>query len=188
MKKALVILGLLACSLIGLPDALHGQQEPTKPKKYLFRVNAFYDKKKDVTTLSLQPLELYRNKINHDQVLLYVSFQCPKKTIVKPAEVSLRFNGFSSKSINFTSEDLSVVVDGDVLTLRKLNRSRRGTSFDAVYEDATTTLSYEDFSRLARAEKASFLIGNRQMDLSELILVGLRQLHDVMQREGQEIK
>jgi hypothetical protein len=157
------------------------------------RVNASYNKKKDVTKLFLEPLFLWVNRTpkQFEAVRLVIGFECPGKKIVRPKEVGFWFSATSENFVSFPSLEFSVSIDGALLELGKLKGTQRNQVFPdgrITYEDESITISYEDFTRIATAKDVTIIIGKRKFDLPSEDIRLLREFHKLMQREGQEIK
>src|ERR1044072_562949 len=97
MKIIIIALALITNSLLMSVVETAVFQTPATSTKPNIQINAYYDKKKDVTKLFLQPLLLWtnRNPGQFEQVRLFVGFQCPGTKIVRPKEVLFTFSATS---------------------------------------------------------------------------------------------
>ena len=187
LAVALIINSL---GLIGTPLL----QKPATSTKPGIQVNASFDKKKNVTKLFLQPLQLWvnRNPDQVEQVRLFVGFECPGTKIVTPKEVTFTFSATSQNFVSFPSLKFSVLLDGTLLELGNLKGNQRkqinSPKSSTVYDDESISISYEDFTRIATANSVTIIVGKRKFDLPTGAIRLLREFQKLMEREGQEIQ
>ena len=102
------------------------------------------------------------------------------------------FSASSQNFVSFPSLEFSVSIDGALVELGMLKGSQRKQILPhaslTVYEDESISMSYENFSRIAKANNVSLIIGKRKFDLSSEHIRLLHEFHKLMQREGEEIK
>lgn len=169
-------------------------QKPAASTTPSIQVKATFDKKKNVTTLYLPPLQLWsnRNPDQAEQVRLFVGFECPGTKIVTPKEVTFWFSATSQNFVSFPSLKFSVLLDGTLLELGDLKGNQRkqinSPKSSTVYDDESIIISYEDFTRIASANSVTIIVGKRKFDLSSGAIQFLREFQKLMEREGQEIK
>lgn len=193
MKATVLALALIANPLFtGIETPV--LQTPAASTKPTIQVSATYDKKKDVTKLFLQPLLLWTNRHPEqaEQVRLSVGFESPGTKIVRPKEVLFWFSAFSQNVVSFVSLEFSVSIDGTLLELGKLKGDQRkrinSPKSMTVYDDESINISYEDFTRIATAKDVTIIVGKRKFELGSGQVRALREFHELMQREGRELK
>ena len=150
-------------------------------------VTANYDKKKDLTTLYLGPLTLWKQPIMQE-LTLAVSFDFPKRTITKPKEVLFGFQALSNESLMFPTMTFSVVVDDQRLDFGKMTGDWKGPSGGLMIEKLRMPVSYENFAQIVAGKKVTLIVAERNYDLSAEQMRALRGFHQVMQREGQQVQ
>ncbi|HEU4508612.1 MAG TPA: hypothetical protein VFR78_10265 [Pyrinomonadaceae bacterium] len=195
MKIILIALALITNAPFSRFTETRVLQTPAASTQRPVQITARYNKKKDITRLFLQPLFLWGNLTprQYEDVRLYVGFECRGKKIARPKEVLFSFSSSSENFVSFPSLDFSVSIDGALLELGKL-KGRQRNKIDPVdfsrtiYEDESTAISYEYFTRIATANEVTIIIGKRKFDLPSEDIRLLREFHKLMQREGQEIK
>jgi hypothetical protein len=185
MRTLLISIVLLA--IASLATASHTQQ-PAKPRN--LKVVADYNKKEDVTTVILEELEIWRNPLEFEIVGMNLLFIYPQKTIVKPREVIVRFNAVSRDTEAFPTWKFAAVIDGTKVDLPDLegqqaSLSRRPNS--SIHEGRWSKIGYETFARMVQAQKLTLIVGDRKYKISNEHLLKMRDFHELMQREGQEI-
>jgi hypothetical protein len=163
-------------------------QSPSAEKRKT-KVDVHYDRKTDRTTIRLEELILWKNPVHFEQVGLTVAFDYPKSVIVTPKNVSLTFLAASRDWNPFPTNSLMAVLGDARLDLGNLeggngNLNRRSD----MMERRRISVLFEDFSRIARAKKAAFQIGDRKYDLQVEHLELLQNFLELMQQEGQEFK
>ena len=162
------------------------RQNTSTPKT---KVDIRYDKKKDMTTAELEELILWKNPSRFEKVSMFVGFEYPKRIIATPKFVSLVFESATRDWDPFPVDDVVATSDGARFELGKM-APRKGSLYRAgdVIERRRITISYLDFSRIAKAKKAAILIGDRKYDLTERHLQLLTDFLELMQQEGKEFK
>jgi hypothetical protein len=165
--------------------SIQPQNNPTRKTK----VDVRYDKKGDKSTALLEDVILWKNPDRFEQLAMIVGFDYPKHIISTPKVVSLIFIAATRGWDPFPTDDIGTTVDGvrfEVGKLEPVNRSLNRPA-DAI-DRRHASISYQDFSRLAKAKRASVSIGDRTYDLSDRQLQMLNDFLQLMQQEGQEFK
>jgi hypothetical protein len=158
------------------------------------KVDLRYDKKKDITTVWLEYMPLWKNPLGFEQVDISFSFDYPKRTIVTPASVSVSVHSATKGGPLFGNKcDLIVMADGSSYSFGDMkggcNQNRNLTSSrDTSLERLSAAIPFEDFSRIAKAKRVKIHIGGRTYDLSEKHLQSLYDFIELMRQEGQEFK
>jgi hypothetical protein len=165
-----------------------------RDSKHTTKVDVKYDKKKDLTTVWLKDLTLWKNPITFEQINMSVSFDYPKHIIVLPNSVLITIYSASKWGTLFENEsDLIVIADNIRLSLGKMGRegepnSALSSSATVFYERLKLAIPYENFSRIAKANKVEVRIGGRPYNLTDKQLQSLNDLLELMQQEGHEFK
>lgn len=191
IKTGLTLGVVLTASLVSIAmgDASPGPASPQKTSTRKTKVDVRYNKKTDTTTIQLEELVVWKNPIGFEELGVNFGFDYPKRTIVTPKLVSLRFISATKNWDPFPVDDVDVLLDGVRFTLGKLeprNGSRpRGGD---IIEGRRLSISFQDFSRIARAHTVAIIIGDRKYDLTSGHLQLLRDFLELMRQEGQEFK
>jgi len=194
MRDSIIIIVLSTIALssplthfseISTPAA--GQSKTARKTK----VDVKYDKKRDLTTVRLEDLILWKNPAFFEQVTMAIAFDYPKRTIATPKSVSVVFYSATKDRTAFRNEDFVATLDGVRLDLGKMERrgnrnlnSPGGFFFDTV----RTSIPYQEFLRIAQAKKLRLEVGGDTYDLSAEQLQSLANFLQLMQQEGQEFK
>jgi hypothetical protein len=182
---------VLAANLIvfAMGHTFMGPESPQKTSTRKTKVDVRYNKKTDRTTVLLEELIIWKNPIRFEEIGMTVGFDYPKRTIITPKLVSLRFIAATKDWDPFPVDDVDVMLDRARFNLGKME-SRKGSLYRAgdIIEGRRLSISYQDFSRIAKAHRVVILIGDRKYDLTDSHLQLLRDFLELMQQEGQEFK
>lgn len=195
MKRILITKALVATLFVALPAIPAAvAQKPQAPKRNL-KVDVRYDKKKDVTTLRLEPLVIWEGgfAVPRDSMYMLVAFEYPKRTIVKPQEVWIHFDGGSGGDWEpFPTPNFAAVVDGVRLDLGTFEGGRGALIRSVprggiVIERRRQKVSFDNFAKIASARKLTLVIGDHDYDIATEHLQALNYFYQLMQQEGREI-
>lgn len=176
--------------LLALPSVIgHETLAQTRRKT---KIDVKYDKKKDVSTVRLEELVLWKSPVGFQQVTMSVSFDYPKRVIVTPKTVSLRFRAVTDDRSPFLGEKLEAMVDGVRAELGKFkdfdSRSLTPTRGQFLFDKVDNSISYADFVKLAQARSLTMIVASKDYKLSVEQMQMLRDFLEVMQAEGHELK
>lgn len=177
---------LLAAILVVMPVLATGQDsaEPKASSKSAKNVKAKYDKKKDLTTVTLKTIPLTSSLTREvstagetTQLDLSVSFTHPGEQIAKPAEAAiLKFKSTSRYPAFQKPQSLMAVVDDDrAIPLADTNYSSNSQTF-YVEENMAATIPYEIMKRISTANRLKFFLGQREINLKQDQLEDLREI------------
>jgi len=170
------------------------QDANTTPQRiltYSGEIETSYDKVKEVTTVRLNPMQVYgeplssSNYIGADEAKFNVSFTYPGRTLrAQPKRVLF--------SLVSTSEDwkytdfrkLTALVDGKRLNLGPMeqipsftvNPSANVNSDDYIIQGIAISLRYKTFLRIANGKRVQIRMGPREFELTRNHLEALRDL------------
>ena len=194
IKTALIVAIVLAANaanliVFAMGHTSMGAESPQKTSTRKTKVDVRYNKKTDTSTIQLEELVIWKNPIRFEQIGMTFDFDYPKRTIVTPKLVSLRFITATKDWDPFPVDDVDVMLDGARFSLGKM-QPRRGSRPGGgdIIEGRRLSISYQDFSRIAKAHRVAILIGDRKYDLTDDHLKLLRDFLELMQQEGQEFK
>jgi hypothetical protein len=191
IKTALMVAIVLAANLIvfAMGHTFMGAESPQKTSTHKTKVDVRYNKKTDITTVLLEELIIWKNPIRFEEIGMTVGFDYPKRTIITPKLVSLRFIAATKDWDPFPVDDVDVMLDGARFNVGKME-PRKASLYRAgdIIEGRRLSISYQDFSRIANAHRVAILIGDRKYDLTDSHLQLLRDFLELMQQEGQEFK
>jgi len=191
IKTALVVTIVLAANLISFATSHTTvcSELPQKTSTRKTKVDVRYNKKTDTSTIQLEELVIWKNPIRFEQIGITFGFDYPKRTIVTPKIVSLRFMTATKDWDPFPVDDVDVMLDGARFSLGKMEprRGSRPRGGD-IMESRRISISYQDFSRMAKSHRVAILIGDQKYDLTDGHLQLLRDFLELMQQEGQEFK
>jgi hypothetical protein len=191
MRTLIISIALAATSFIS-PLGMFSSaspQPPTAPRRKT-KVDVRYDKKKDLTTVRLEELVLWTNPIHFEQIGMLVEFEYPQRIIVTPKTVSLIFYSATQDFRAFPTDSLVALLDGIRLDLGKMEGGNGdlGGPHRFTLERRRSSISYQDFSRIASAKKLVMLVSDRKYDLTDEQIQSLHNFLELMQQEGQEFK
>ncbi len=183
---------LLASLFVVHPYPLLKGYESLAQTRRKTKVDVKYDKRKELSTVWLEELVLWKNPVGFQQVTMAASFNYPKRVIVTPKTVSLRFRSATEDRSPFVGDKLVAVVDGVRLELGKFedfdNRSLTTTPGNFLFDRVSNSISYEDFVKLAQARSLTMIVASRDYKLSTEQIQMLRDFLELMQAQGQEFK
>lgn len=178
---------LLAAALVVLPSISVAQKNSESDKassKAASHVKAKYDKKKDLTTVTLKTMPL-SSAITREvssagettQLDLSVYFTHPGEQLAKPAEAAmLKFKSTSRYPAYQRGQVLMAVVDDDrAVPLGDTAYSANSQTF-YVEENLTATIPYELMQRITSANKLKLFLGAREIRLKQEQLEDLREI------------
>ena len=179
---------LLAAALVVLPSiavAQKNSESDTKASsKAAGHVKAKYDKKKDLTTVTLKTIPLsgamsreVTNVGETSQLDLSVYFTHPGEQIAKPAEAAmLKFKSTSKYPAYQRGQILMAVVDDDrAIPIGDTTYSTNSQTF-YIEEFLTATVPYELMKRITSASKVKLFLGAREINLKQEHLEDLREI------------
>lgn len=179
---------LLATVLIVLPSiavAQKNSESDTKASsKAAGHVKAKYDKKKDLTTVTLKTIPFggaMAREVTHigetSQLDLSVYFTHPGEQLAKPAEAAmLKFKSTSKYPAYQRGQILMAVVDDDrAIPIGDTSYSTNSQTF-YIEEFLTATVPYELMKRITSANKLKFFLGAREISLKQEQLDDLREI------------
>ena len=179
---------LLAAALVVLPSiavAQKNSETDTKaPSKAAGHVKAKYDKKKDLTTVTLKTIPLsgamtreVTNVGETSQLDLSVYFTHPGEQLAKPAEAAmLKFKSTSKYPAYQRGQILMAVVDDDrAIPIGDTTYSTNSQTF-YIEEFLTATVPYELMKRITSASKVKLFLGAREINLKQEWLEDLREI------------
>ncbi len=179
---------LLAAALLVLPSiavAQKNSESDTKASsKAASHVKSKYDKKKDLTTVTLKTIPL-SSAVTREvstagettQLDLSVYFTHPGEQLTKPAEAAmLKFKSTSRYPAYQRGQVLMAVVDDDrAIPLGDATYSSNSQTF-YVEENLTATIPYELMKRITSANKLKLFLGAREISLKQEQLEDLREI------------
>lgn len=186
-------MSLIATTLSpGMPEVL--AQKSSTAKRNL-KVDVKYDKKKDVTRLHLEPLTIWEGGfgVPGDKMHMHVAFEYPKRRIVKPQEVLVEFVGGSGGDWQpFPNANFAARVDGVRIELGAFEGGpgalmRTVPLGGVVYESRGHKVSFENFGKIATANKLTLVIGDHDYVISKEHLQALNDFYQLMQQEGRQL-
>jgi hypothetical protein len=179
---------LLAAALVVLPSiavAQKNSETDTKaPSKSASHVKTKYDKKKDLTTVTLKTMPLggaMSREVTHvgetSQLDLSVYFTHPGEQLAKPAEAAmLKFKSTSKYPAYQRGQILMAVVDDDrAIPIGDTTYSTNSQTF-YIEEFLTATVPYELMKRITSANKLKLFLGAREINLKQEWLEDLREI------------
>ena len=179
---------LLAAALVVLPSiavAQKNSETDTKaPSKAAGHVKAKYDKKKDLTTVTLKTIPLsgamtreVTNVGETSQLDLSIYFTHPGEQLAKPAEAAmLKFKSTSKYPAYQRGQILMAVVDDDrAIPIGDTTYSTNSQTF-YIEEFLTATVPYELMKRITSASKVKLFLGAREINLKQEWLEDLREI------------
>ncbi|HKO45380.1 MAG TPA: hypothetical protein VJU84_19050 [Pyrinomonadaceae bacterium] len=179
---------LLAAALVVLPAiavAQKNSETDTKASsKAAGHVKAKYDKKKDLTTVTLKTIPLggamsreVTNVGETGQLDLSVYFTHPGEQLAKPAEAAmLKFKSTSKYPAYQRGQILMAVVDEDrAIPIGDTTYSTNSQTF-YIEEFLTATVPYELMKRITSASKVKLFLGAREISLKQEQLEDLREI------------
>lgn len=182
---------LLLISFVVVGGAPAQTPKPAATPKNKTKVTTRYDKKKQQTTVTLEPLELVRAPA-FDRTTLTLKFVYPGKTIKKPEFVSLRIYSTSAQRFWFgRPQELILDVDGERLNLGEAQwqgQISRATAPlpDISMETLVISIPFDSYARFAQAQKPVLAVGRHDFRLTEKQAEALRNFASLMQEEGLE--
>jgi|SRR5688572_16441299 len=179
---------LLAAVLLALPSIAVAQKnsesDTRASSKAAGHVKAKYDKKKDLTTVTLKNMALggamsreVTNVGETSQLDLSAYFTHPGEQLAKPAEAAmLKFKSTSKYPAYQRGQILMAVVDDDrAVPLGDTSYSTNSQTF-YIEETLTATIPYELMKRITSANKLKLFLGAREISLKQDQLEDLREL------------
>ena len=179
---------LLAAALVVLPSiavAQKNSESDTKASsKAAGHVKAKYDKKKDLTTVTLKTIAFggamsreVTNVGETSQLDLSVYFTHPGEQLAKPAEAAmLKFKSTSKYPAYQRPQVLMAVVDEDrAIPIGDTAYSTNSQTF-YIEEFLTATVPYELMKRITSASKLKLFLGAREINLKQEQLEDLREI------------
>jgi len=179
---------LLAAVLLVLPSIAVAQKnsesDTRASSKAAGHVKAKYDKKKDLTTVTLKNMALggamsreVTNGGETSQLDLSAYFTHPGEQLAKPAEAAmLKFKSTSKYPAYQRGQILMAVVDDDrAVPLGDTSYSTNSQTF-YIEETLTATIPYELMKRITSANKLKLFLGAREISLKQDQLEDLREL------------
>lgn len=179
---------VLATVLFVLPSIAVAQktsESDTKASsKAAGHVKAKYDKKKDLTTVTLKTIPLSSAMTREvssagetTQLDLSVYFTHPGEQLAKPAEAAmLKFKSTSKYPAYQRGQILMAVVDDTTaIPLGDAAYSANSQTF-YVEENLTATIPYELMKRITSANKLKIILGAREISLKQEHLEDLREI------------
>ena len=179
---------LLAAALVVLPSiavAQKNSESDTKASsKAAGHVKAKYDKKKDLTTVTLKTIAFggamsreVTNVGETSQLDLSVYFTHPGEQLAKPAEAAmLKFKSTSKYPAYQRGQILMAVVDEDrAIPIGDTTYSTNSQTF-YIEEFLTATVPYELMKRITSASKVKLFLGAREINLKQEQLEDLREI------------
>ena len=179
---------LLATVFIVLPCIAVAQKNSESDAKASSKaaghVKAKYDKKKDLTTVTLKTIPLSSAMTREvssagetTQLDLSVYFTHPGEQLATPAEAAtLKFKSTSKYPAYQRGQVLMAVVDDDrAIPLGDTRYSANSQTF-YVEENLTATIPYELMKRITSANKLKLILGAREINLKQEQLEDLREI------------
>jgi hypothetical protein len=176
------------------PQGANQQSANLRKSERKTKVDLRYDKKKDITTVWLEYMPLWKNPLGFEQVDISFSFDYPKRTIVTPTSVSVIVHSATKGWPLFENKcDLIMMADGSSFSFGDMkggcNHNRnRASGRDTFLERLSAAIPFDDLSRIAKAKEVKIQIGGRTYDLSEKHVQSLNDFVELMRQEGQEFK
>ena len=191
----------ICCALwLACPSPANSQSARQTKPDHKTKVKVRYDKAKNLTTVSLEPLMVWSatGEIDSmDSVQMSAAFQYPEHTIATPKTVTLGITARGSMGTQFSHERKLTVVADDVpsdlgemeLVAGHVIRGPQmvGGSMWA-FEVLRLSVPYQDWLRMANADKVKIQVGGRKFELSSKTLQALRDFAELMQQQGQEFR
>ena len=175
---------LLATVLVVLPSFAIAQNSDSASSKSAKNVKTKYDKKKDLTTVTLKTMALSSALTREvssagetTQLDLSVSFTHPGEQLAKAADAAtLKFKSTSRNPAFQRPQSLMAVVDDDrAIPLADTTYSSSSQTF-YVEENLSASVPYEVMKRITSATKLKFFLGSREISLKQEQLDDLREL------------
>ena len=157
------------------------------------KVDLKYDKGKDLTTVRL-PISLWEGLNHTDSVNFDVAFTYPGHKIVTPKTVRLLFYGSNDSGIEFAIDPRLIFVIDDVrVDLGKMKMvhhsvETRGEYSLRSFQVFDHSISYDDFVRIAKANKVEIELDDRKYNVLSKHLQSIRDFAELMTQSGEEFK
>lgn len=194
MKSAyLAILIVLSCVPSGKSQS---SGSSSKPKSTCGMVISEFDKSRNETRVQLRPLLLeggihvdYGETLQSQNsrgdagygVLLNIVYTYQGQAPSKPQSFVIII-GLESKWPMYERErDLSMKLDGEVLPLGPMARAVQHTNLGFTREELSRPISYEQFMKIANAQKVKINLGKTDFNLTKCHLDALRKLASTVQ-------
>src|SRR5437867_1575544 len=128
IKAALVVAIVLAANLFSfaMSHTSVGSESPQKTSTRKTKVDVRYNTKTDITTVQLEELIIWKSPIRFEEIRMTFGFDYPKRTIVTPKLVSLRFIAATKDWDPFPVDDVDVMLDGARFNVGKME-PRKGS-------------------------------------------------------------
>jgi hypothetical protein len=189
MRFILTLAVVTACATPGVARAAN--TTPQRISTHNEKVEASYDRVKDITTVRLNPMQVYgeplasSDYIGGDEASFYVSFTYSGRTLrAQPKRVLFSLNSTSQDWKYTDFRKLTALVDGKLLTLGPLehvpsfsvNAPANANSDDYISQGIAVSLSYKTFLRIANGRRVQISMGPREFELEKSHLEALRYL------------
>lgn len=193
---ALVVLGILGCSLVGLSQTTGGGQS-TVVERDAIGLNVKYDTERDKSIVST-PITLVREvagkleaqfpegnrNLPSEQLFLSTFFSYANRTYVAPDHVVFGFLSLSQGATLYDHDTAAVItVDGVDLTPGKLSVIDRRPNPNMQFQDLTfwhetleLPVSTSDFVRICAGKRVAIRLGKTRFDLKDAQMKSLRRL------------
>jgi hypothetical protein len=183
----LAIVIALATLGLGKDDVI----TPQDISKHNGKVETSYDQVKEITTVRLNPLQVYGEPlasskyVGGDEASLNASFTYSGRTLrTEPKRVLFSLTSTSQDWKYTDFRKLTALVDGKRLTLGPLehvpsftvNAPANANSEDYVSQGIAISLTYKTFLRIANGKKVQIRMGPRKFELQKNHLEDLRYL------------
>lgn len=187
LRFILTLAIVTACATIALGQDSYTMLQIT----HIGTVETSYDQVKDITTVWLNPMQVYGEPlassqyVGGDEASFHASFSYSGR-ILRAQPKYILFS-LTSTSQNWKYTDfpkLTALVDGKLLNIGPLERvplftvnaSANANSDDYISQGITVSLSYKTFLRIAHGKKVQIRMGPREFELVGNHLEALRNL------------
>jgi hypothetical protein len=184
LRSVLSVVMILVSPVMVISEQAKTQSEDKAASKAGNSVKVKYDKKKDLTTVTLKTMPVssavtkeVSNLGETTQLDLNIFFTHPGQELKKPAEAAVMgFKSISRYPVYLRGQNLMAVLDGDrAIPLEGTTYSSNSQTF-YVEEILASRIPYEIMQRITAAKDVSFFLGVREVKLKGSQLEDLREI------------
>jgi hypothetical protein len=198
--RRLILISVFCAFWLACPPSARPQSAKQAKADHQTKVKVRYDKAKDLTTVSLEPLTVWsatgeiRSK---DNLELSVAFKYPGHTIATPESVVLVITARDQTGPQFGHERKLTVISDDVsadlgemelIDSQVMPNGRVGGGGVWAFEMLRLSVPYQDWLRIANANNVKMQVGEKKFELSSKSRQSLHDFAELMQQVGQEFR
>lgn len=189
MKLTHTLLNFALCSMMAMSISGQDSRKTATPKQDKSQVHIRYDRFKDSTTVSINPMHVgtFTNGYGNPFYKLSIgaAYSYSGRQARKPDLIAIKFYS-SSRGALFAkdrSRELNVIADGERIPFGQLARGDSQVSDGKIVESLTAPMPIGIFRRLVNAKKLEMRLGNYPLDIKEKYVQALRELADSIDRQ-----